>query len=127
MRVCILIAGTLTGFILFSCNTSLTSPGGKLGSKNYYGNYTLGANSGTANVYVNTTGDTLVDLRYSLNSSPSVQLTQISLQEDGENYSFFKADAIGIFKGATPSNFGILTWQYITGGSTIGFTGNKVP
>ncbi len=116
----------LAGLILIGCNTNPSSPGGKLGSKNYNGNYTMGATSGPATTYLVATGDTLIELRYSLNSGPSTTLTNITFKESGSGYSLNKVDGIGTLTGSTTNDFGILTWQYVTTGTTIGFTGNKI-
>lgn len=127
MRAVVFIfSGILSLCLLASCNADPSSPGGKLGSKNYYGNYTQGVNSGTAYVYLVATGDTLIDLRYSLDSSPSITLNNVVFKEDGTNYSLYKTDVIGTLTGATTSNFGTLTFQYVTSGSTLSFTGNKI-
>ncbi len=112
--------------LLFSCNADPSSPGGKLGSKNYGGNYTMGATSGTAYTYLSATGDTLIDLRYSLNSAPAVTLTNVTFKDSSGYYTINKLDAIGNLHGATTSNFQTLTWQYTTSGTTIGFTGTKI-
>jgi len=115
-----------TTCLLFSCNAQPTSPGGKLGTKNYYGNYTMGATSGTAYTYLNATGDTLIDLRYSLNSAPSITISNVTFKDSSGFYTLFKTDAIGTLHGATTSNFQTLTWQYVTSGNTVGFTGSKI-
>jgi len=112
--------------ILVGCNASPSSPGGKLGSKNYNGNYTMGATSGPATTYLLATGDTLIELHYSLNSGPNTTITNITFKESGSGYSLNKTDGIGTLTGSTTDNFGILTWQYVTTGNTIGFTGNKI-
>ena len=127
MKFLIHLSGILIVGFFFSCNTSPSSPGGKLGTKNYYGNYTMGATSGPASVYLNATGDTLIELKYTLGNSPGVKLTNITLKENGDNYSLYKTDIIGTLTGSTTNNFGMLTWQYITTGNTIGFTGSKIP
>lgn len=111
---------------LVSCNVDPSSPGGKLGTKNYYGNFTMGATSGTAYVYLNAVSDTLIDLRYSLNSAPSVTLHNVIIQQSGGDYSLNKTDNIGTLTGSLPANFGMLTFQYITTGNTLGFTGSKI-
>lgn len=123
IQICLFIFPILC---LVSCNIAPSSPGGKLGAKNYSGNYTMGASSGTAYVYLTATADTIIDLRYSLDSAPSVTITGIGFTESGGSYELNKTDAIGTITGATTSNFGTLTFQYVTSGTTLGFTGTKI-
>ena len=92
----------------------------------YLGSYTMGANSGGATSYLYATGDTTIELTYSFSGGANVQLTNIGFQAISGGYSLNKADVTGTLSGTTTSDFGILTWQYVTPGTTIGFTGNKV-
>jgi hypothetical protein len=127
MKIYLYLSAVLVGLgCLFSCNVDPSSPGGKLGSKNYYGNYTMGATSGTAYVYLSATADTLIDLRYALDGGPSITINQVIIHDNGGSYGLTKTDAIGSLSGAITSNFSTLTYQYITGGNTLGFTGSKI-
>lgn len=112
--------------MFYSCVADPSSPGGKLGAKNYYGNFTMGVTSGTAYTYLNATGDTLVDLRYSLNSGPSITISNATLKDSSGYYTINKSDAVGTLHGITPGNFQTLSWQYSSGGNNISFNGNKI-
>lgn len=118
--------GILAISFLVACVADPSTPGGKLGSKSYLGSYTMGASSGGATSYLYATGDTTIELTYSFSGGANVQLTNIGFQAISGGYSLNKADVTGTLSGTTTLDFGILTWQYVTPGTTIGFTGNKV-
>lgn len=123
----IIITSVFTIMILLtSCVADPSSPGGKLGSKNYLGNYTMGASSGPATTYLNATGDTTINMVYSLNSGPNTNLTNIGFTAVSGGYQIYKSDIVGTLTGATTTSFNVLTWEYVSGSNTISFTGNKV-
>lgn len=124
-RFKLIIAYSITS-ILVSCVASPGTPGGKLGTKNYLGNYTLGASSGPATTYLEATGDTTIEVHYSLNSGPNITLTNVGFTEVSGGYQLYKTDIVGTLTGNTTTDFESLTWQYVSGANTTTFTGNKI-